>query len=105
MQRAHEGDERTLRGLTEVGRHLGVGIANLINAVDPQVVVGGGYIGRLGEWLIPLIVKEVEARAIDGDALRCRIVGSALGADAAAIGAAIAALQPGLADPTLVPAP
>lgn len=105
MQRARAGDERTLRGLTAVGRYLGIGIANLINAVDPQVVVGGGYIGRLGEWLIPLINEEVASRAIARDAIRCRVVGSALGADAAAIGAAIAALQPVLRDPGLVPAP
>ena len=40
---AHAGDPRALAGLADVGRYLGIGIANMITVISPdRVIIGGG---------------------------------------------------------------
>ena len=49
---AHEGDSPARALLVLVGERLGVGIANVINTLDPEVVVIGGGVSRAGELLL-----------------------------------------------------
>src|SRR6478736_9936749 len=43
VSRAQAGDQRARDGLAEVGRYLGIGIANMITVITPEkVVIGGG---------------------------------------------------------------
>jgi glucokinase len=46
VSRAQAGDKRARDGLAEVGRYLGIGIANMITVITPErVVIGGGVAG------------------------------------------------------------
>lgn len=49
--------------LEETGRWLGVGMANLINALNPEHVVFGGKLSLAHEYLMPVIIDEIERRA------------------------------------------
>ncbi|MDQ2673895.1 MAG: ROK family protein, partial [Chloroflexota bacterium] len=43
VTRARAGEERAIRGFREVGRRLGVGLANLVSVLTPdRIVIGGG---------------------------------------------------------------
>jgi predicted NBD/HSP70 family sugar kinase/uncharacterized phosphosugar-binding protein len=76
-------------------RQLGVAIAGIVNAVDPEVVILGGGIALAGAALFgPLqqALDETEWRPLDS---RVRLVPAALGDVAGALGAARAAMQRG----------
>ncbi|HEY7969101.1 MAG TPA: ROK family protein [Candidatus Limnocylindrales bacterium] len=96
---AAAGDPLALEALAETGRWLGLGLAGLVNIFDPRVIVFGG----LFEQLYPFIEPAVQA-ALDRSALRAprrlvSLVPSALGEDAALVGAAELAFEPLLTDP------
>ena len=70
--------------------HLGQLTANLVNVLDPQVVVfGGGLMERLGEGFVAPVARTAAQYYLQQkNAERIRIVPSALGDDAGPVGAA-----------------
>jgi glucokinase len=49
---AMDGDEVAAAAVAKLGRRLGVGVANMINIFDPQVVAIGGGVSSAGELLV-----------------------------------------------------
>jgi predicted NBD/HSP70 family sugar kinase len=98
-RRAAAGEELTLRALAEVGRWLGLGIGNLVNLFNPELVVLGGVYERLFTYLEPSMTDAVRTRALASPGEMASIVRSGLGADAALLGAAELALSDVLVDP------
>ncbi|MET9070458.1 ROK family transcriptional regulator [Streptosporangium sandarakinum] len=90
---ARAGDAHTLAVLAGVGRDLGRGVSVIANLLDPEVVVLGGYYVPLAPWLLPEIEAEARGRVIVPDAGGCRVVASALGYGAAALGGAARVLD------------
>jgi glucokinase-like ROK family protein len=64
VEAARKGDRVTLASFEETGYYLGIGLANLINAFNPQKVVLGGYVTQAYEFLLPVIHKTVQERAL-----------------------------------------
>jgi glucokinase len=93
---ARAGDGVALAIVARVGRRLGEGIAGLINILDPELVVVGGGLVRAADLLLPR-AREAVAATVEGSTYRPEvpIVPAALGADGAAIGAAVLALDGG----------
>lgn len=60
---AHRHDEAALRTLDEVSKYIGLAVANLVNTLDPDVVVLGGPVARLGDPLVATIRQEVHRRS------------------------------------------
>jgi glucokinase len=91
---ARDGDAGALAVLAEVGGWLGVGIASLVNALDPEVVVLGGGGMNAGDLLLEPAVAAAHGRII-GLAHRPAppIVPAELGDDAGLVGAALLALD------------
>jgi len=92
---ARAGDASARSVLEEVGTRLGEGIAGLVNVLDPDlVIVGGGAAVGAGDLLLES-ARTACAHAIEGAGHRpdVPLVPAALGADAAAIGAGLWALQ------------
>ena len=58
------GDDLALEIFRRMGVYLGIGLANLINALNPQQVVLGGYATQAFEFLLPVIQKTVQERAL-----------------------------------------
>jgi glucokinase len=89
VQAAREGDPRALRGLRDVGRYLGIGIANMITVISPDKIVIGGGVAAVGELLFEPIWAEI-ARHVRTTALdRVELVPAELGTWAGSIGAAV----------------
>lgn len=64
IARARLGDERALHALEETARFLGLGIAMVINALNPAQVIVGGEITEAWDLLVPIIRSVVTARAL-----------------------------------------
>lgn len=89
---AADGDPAALGILAEAGTRLGQGIAGLVNVLDPAIVVVGGGVAAAGEMLFaPTRRAYVDAVQLPDPP---PIVAAALGPDAAAVGAALLALEP-----------
>ena len=94
VAKAKERDAEAVKALAEIGRHLGAGIASLVNIFEPEVVVvGGGFGSSAGELLLG---PAREVLAIEGlQPLRdtVRIVPAELGFHAGVIGAAMVGFE------------
>ncbi|BAS27966.1 ROK family transcriptional regulator [Limnochorda pilosa] len=93
FQAADAGEARAISALAQLGGYLGIGVANAINTFNPQLVVIGGPIGSGGHHVLNSVRRVVERRALPFPLSRARIVVSALGEEACAIGAGIMILQ------------
>lgn len=102
LARAHAQDSVALTALRDTGRALGIALAAVVNLVDPQAIVLGGYLGPLTEWLEPPMARELERRVLASAWSVCEIRAAALGEDAAARGAAARVLRDVLADPARI---
>jgi predicted NBD/HSP70 family sugar kinase len=101
-RRAEAGEPRTLTALSEVGTWLGIGGAILVNILNPDALVLGGYFAALGPWLQEPLETAIRDRVIAPDSGGCRVVRSELGFTAAVHGGAQISLDQVFVDPTLI---
>lgn len=79
--------------MKNMGRMLGIGIANLINIFNPERIVIGGGVKDAWPLFIDSVREEIMRRAFEVPARRTEIVPSLLGDDAGMVGAAAVALR------------
>lgn len=89
VRAAREGDARALAGLADVGRYLGIGIANMIAVITPDRIVVGGGIAAAGGLLFEPIWAEVRRRVHITSLDQVTLVAAELGTWAGSIGAAV----------------
>ena len=89
VRAAREGDARAIAGLRDIGRYLGIGIANMIAVVSPDRVVLGGGISAAGELLFEPIRDELRRRVTMTALDEVELVPAELGTWAGSIGAAV----------------
>lgn len=85
---AKQGDRLAQEVVRETARILGIGIANLLNIFNPEVVVLAGGVTQAGDQLFEPMRAEVRRRAFKPAVDACRIVPGALQGNAGVIGAA-----------------
>jgi predicted NBD/HSP70 family sugar kinase len=101
-ERAARGDAVALRAIAEVGRWLGIGIGNLINIFNPEIVVLGGLYDRLYPFLEESVAAAALRTALGAPGAMVTFERSGLGADAALIGAAEFVHSEVITDPVAV---
>ncbi len=89
VRAARDGDARATAGLAEVGRYLGIGIANMVTVVTPDRVVLGGGVAAAGELLFAPIRAEIARRVTTTAVDAVELVPAELGTWAGSIGAAV----------------
>jgi predicted NBD/HSP70 family sugar kinase len=99
LRDAAAGAPVALAALEEVGRWLGVGLAGLVNVLNPELVVLGGQFGRILPFARRSIQAELDRLALESSRELVRIVPATLGVDASLLGAAELAFEPLLSDP------
>jgi len=82
------GDQAALENMHTTGFYLGVAIANILNVLNPEVVVLSGGVTAAGDLLLRPIQQTVREHALEAAREGVRICFSALGDDAGVIGAA-----------------
>lgn len=96
-------DRSAQRGLRQIGRWLGIGIANLANIFNPQIVIFGGTTREIYAATVPF-VRETLQTALAASREHLRLEVSALGSDSALFGAAETAFTALLQSPDEVAA-
>jgi predicted NBD/HSP70 family sugar kinase len=99
LTRADAGDEGALSAIAGVGRWLGLGIGNLINVFNPELVVLGGLYHHLFPYFEGSVSDAARFGALEAPGNIVEITRSGLGSDALLIGAAELALAEVIADP------
>ncbi len=85
--------------LAAIGRHLGRGLAGLVNLLNPQIIVLGGYLRALYPWVERDVLDEMAIRALRVVGMQPRIMLPRLGDQSVLIGASEVAFRGLLADP------
>ncbi|MFH8581336.1 ROK family transcriptional regulator [Streptomyces zaomyceticus] len=101
VQLAREGDPGCRRVIADVGRHIGSGIANLCNLLNPSRVVLGGDLAEAGELVLAPIRDSVSRYAIPSAARQLSLAQGALGGRAEVLGA-LALVLSEMGDSTLL---
>lgn len=91
VQASADGDRIASSVLAETGRYLGIGIGNLVNLLNPELVMLGGELAGAGAALIDPIKIEVARMAVDKHPPR--IVSSSARSQNNGIGAAAVVIQ------------
>lgn len=97
---AEAGDAVAKNALHTLGRELGVGIASLINALNPDLVLVGGTATLAGAFILPVIQAEVGRRALPWSAQSTEIVLSQYQANACVMGGVALVYQAILTHPS-----
>jgi glucokinase len=86
------GDKFVAKIIEEAAEFAGIGVANLINILNPEiVVVGGGVIEALQDEMMPTLVKTAKEHVMPGTMAGIEIKASRLGDNAGITGAAVLA--------------
>ena len=88
-----QGDKLALEVMHETGELLGFGLANVINLLNPELIIVGGGMAAAGERLLGSARAAVDAHALKLSGGKCRIVQAELGSRAGTLGAAVYAHQ------------
>jgi predicted NBD/HSP70 family sugar kinase len=96
------GDARLEERFRALPEDLVRGAGVLVDVLNPQAIVLGGYFGAFADRLVRPVQEALDARLLADDG-RVEVSASALGLDAAAVGGAVVALERVLEDPQLAP--
>jgi glucokinase len=89
-----QGDPLAVQIIDEMADLIGLGVANIVSVVNPEIVILGGGIGaQRGERLLPRVTEVVRRWAQPISAESVVIKPSSLGADGGLLGAAYAVLN------------
>ncbi len=88
FQAAKSGDETAKDVVKKCASFLGIGVANIINAFNPEKVVLGGGVSKSGKLWLQLAKEEAKRRAMKPLFSAVEIVTAQLGDDVGVIGAA-----------------
>ena len=90
---AKQGDPVALRVLAGASHYLGLGIINLVTIINPEMIIIGGSVARIGNLLLNPVRRMVKDKTFALMVKNLTIVRTRLGEDATLIGAAAYALD------------
>ena len=90
---AEQGDGLAKELIAQIGYYVGVGLANLINIFNPELIVIGGGLSNIGDMLLEPAFKVAEERAYKEAFEVVRFASAELGRNSGVLGAAAFALQ------------
>lgn len=89
---AQKGDKVSKDILEKSFTYLGIGIANTIVSFDPEMIVIGGGVSKMGSIMFDKVREVVKERALKTMAESCRIAPAGLGEDTGVMGAVALAI-------------
>jgi glucokinase len=79
--------------MAETAYYVGLGVANAINLLNPEMVIVGGGIAQAGEVLWGPLLRTVDALALIQSRRVCQVVPAQLGDDAGIMGGVTLVMQ------------
>ncbi|MFC3749673.1 ROK family protein [Paenibacillus sp. GCM10012306] len=83
------GDPLAIEVMHETGTLLGYGLANVVNLLNPEIIIVGGGMAAAGDRLLNSVRDTVNSRALKLSGSKCRIMQAELGSRAGTVGAAL----------------
>jgi predicted NBD/HSP70 family sugar kinase len=96
---ARIGSPVALEAFAETGRWLGIGLAGLINTLNPRLVLLGGQLAAAYPFVRATLEAELDRRTLRASRSLVRVQPATLGTDAPLLGAAELAFEPLIIDP------
>jgi len=90
---AEDGDSWASSLIARTGYYVGVGLANLVNVFNPEVIVIGGGLSNIGDMLFEPAFRVAEERSFDKTFRATRFALAELGRNSGVLGAAAFALE------------
>ncbi|MBQ4899712.1 ROK family transcriptional regulator [Paenibacillus sp. Marseille-P2973] len=88
MKAAKQGDSAAVSLLNEIGSQLGVGLANLVNILNPELIVIGNRLSLAGELFEDAMLRTIESRSLSYHRKKTHVDFAKLGIRSTALGAA-----------------
>src|SRR3989337_3390785 len=88
LREAEQGSPTPLEAFAETGRWLGIGLAGVINVLNPDLVLLGGRLAASYPFVRSTLEAELDRRVLRASRQLVRVVPTHLGADAPRLGAA-----------------
>jgi glucokinase len=88
-EEAYRGDVLAEKSYLEFGNYLGITLANIVNIIDPELIIIGGGVVESSNLFISAAKKAMRQYIKDEELKKIKIVKSKLGANSGAIGAAL----------------
>lgn len=88
-QAAQQGDVVAKRIFTKMGEYLGIGLASVVNLLNPEKIVIGGGVADAGDILFDPLRKTLKDRAMPIQGAAVEVVQAELGNSAGLIGASL----------------
>jgi len=89
FEAAKKGDLLSLMAVSRLSRYLAKGIVNIINMLDPEVIVLGGGVSKAGNFLLDMTREQVESELLYKGVRHARIKLAAFGDKAGIVGASL----------------
>ncbi|GIO88390.1 xylose repressor [Paenibacillus faecis] len=93
------GDKQALDLLNEIGSQLGVGLANLVNILNPELIVIGNRLSLAGELFEEAMLQTIKNRSLSYHRKKTHVDFAKLGIRSTALGAASMPITAFLTDP------
>jgi predicted NBD/HSP70 family sugar kinase len=93
IELAINNDPVAMEILKQTGYYLGLGVANIIKAIDPSAIIIGGKVTQVWDLIYPEIMKVVTQRAYFGREKNIKILPTSLNTLPRLIGAATLAIE------------
>ncbi len=85
---ARQGDKKAKKAIAEIAHYLAIGIADLVNVFNPEMIIIGGGLSNMKELLFTPVKNDFKKYALTLPAKSVRIVRAKLGTKAGMLGAA-----------------
>ncbi|MCP4685178.1 MAG: ROK family protein [bacterium] len=86
---ARKGDEIALEVVNETARYLAIGLAGVVNLLNPDIVIIGGGVADGGGGFVDAVSAEIRKRAFGSAVEQLRVARASLGNNAGFIGAGL----------------
>ena len=90
---AQAGDDLAKELIAQTAYYVGIGLANLINLFNPELIVIGGGLSHMGDMLLEPAYKVAAERAFKEAYRAVRFAPAKLGQNSGVLGAAVFALE------------
>ncbi len=95
-------DPLAIQIVTEAAEHLSLAITSLVNMLNPDKILLGGSLSRLGDLILEPIREKMSVCSLVSTVSKPQLLTSQLGSKAIAIGAATLAIEQAFSDPKLL---
>jgi len=93
FEAAQQGDKLAQELVSHLGFYLGVGLVNLANIFNPELILIGGGVAKMGDLLLRPAIRVVKERAFRTSADAVKIKPALLGDDSGLLGAVALVLE------------